>query len=1738
IDFNEALLLFSELYYLIVRFLQSGPCKKSAQVCLNDQWEYNTFGLTWLCVLLCVRSLQLIPKRWSWNGNQYDRNFADWALLNQHIPPDYLLHMCRRIGPLLDSVVPPSVPGVHTLLGLGRQSLLRTAKDCSHTAWRSSAFAALQRGRPPEPPVQLQKPPSIVHIMGAWQVTGSVRFRSTVPSSMYQHMKMHKRILGHLSSVYCVAFDCTGRRIFTGSDDCLVKIWGTDDGRLLATLRGHAAEISDLAVSYENTLLASASCDRVIRVWCLRTCAPVTVLQGHGASITSIQFSPSGRGVVRYLASTGADGTVCFWQWNSLTMKFNDCPVKFTERARPGMQSSCSSFSCGGMFLATGSTDHVIRVYYLGSESPVKLSQLEGHTDKVVAIQFCNTSDSLRFVSGSRDGTARIWHYQQQEWSSIALDMATRLPGSSVVAREDKMTKLVVTMVAWNSGDGMVITAISNFLLKVWCSGSGQLLHILSGHDDEVFVLEAHLFDSRIMLSAGHDGNIYVWDLSTGAKIRNFFNIIEGQGHGAVFDCKFSPDGQNFACTDSHGHLLIFGYGCSRPYEKVPDQMFFHTDFRPLIRDSNNYVLDEQTQQAPHLMPPPFLVDVDGNPYPPSYQRLVPGRENCKEEQLVPQLGYLTNAEGEVTEQVIGQNTPSTEPEVSPLDNLIRDLQHQLDHNLQSGVESEVRFAGVGLSSPLNVGLRRNGQIEGVRQMHHNAPRSQMATERDLLAWSRRVIVTEIPPGVCRVMEECRLAKTGAECALYNVGHKKPPHTASKGQQQGSGVRWLRQARRTQQGHTYQTRSAIERHSQDRQMKLDSEDEVLAMAAEQLKTKRTSSEPSSDWQSDGCSSDSSSEYSDWTTDVGINLQPPKRPTVRPVHPPGSSSSEEEEGPTGETEKQKLVKTRNKRTKQKKSKLPPSLDGRNMEKWHPPPWIMDTMPRRAPYVPQMGDELIYFQQGHQAYVKAVRRVRVYNINPQKQPWNKLNLRDQEYVKVVGIKYEVGPPTLCCLKLAFLDPISGKMTGESFSIKYHDMPDVVDFLVLQQFYSEAKERNWQSGLRFRSIIDDAWWFGSVEDQQPFQPEYPDSLFQCYSVRWDTGEKERVSPWDMEPIPDGASFPEELGNSVPVREEELKVLLYRPQEGEWGALTRDKDCERVIQGINDLLTLDMATRFCSPVDLNCYPKYGTMVAYPTDLSTIRRRLENRFYRRISALVWEVRYIEHNARIFNEPESPVIGAAKTVTDILLRFIGDQKCTDILELYLKMKVEMGREAEKEEMADVGSDTPGTSTGQQFTARMKGKETDALEWPDQCQQLLDRMLEREDSEPFRQPSNLSACLDFRDIVSKSMDLGTISDVLRTGGYRDPVEFSKDVRLVFSHSKHHNVDKSSLIYHMTVSLSAMFEAQILPIISGYELAVQRERLSQGLRPRKRLHGGSSSMSASLTSSPKGGWKSGKTCSKSALNVTHTLKSMVLVFIASEGSGSIINNDNEDSQPSTSSSIRQGHQEVLGANRVTRSQATSMKLTVQGSKGPPTNGTCQILNSSIRRHRGLSPQHNGLPSKRRSLRRAKGSRNASSSSSSSSAVSSDNGSSSECELHPAELIGGTKLDYNKDIHPKTWGRPARIKKERGRGHCPVSRGKRARLQPEEEMIQETDQVGDEQDWNLCEEKGKDKQNWTRENPSRINTRNQGRRTVLYNDDSEDDSSEPTVDPLNLGISRSGRVRRMTEKARVSHLMGWSH
>lgn len=63
----------------------------------------------------------------------------------------------------------------------------------------------------------------------------------------------------------------------------------------------------------------------------------------------------------------------------------------------------------------------------VGEEGPHRILEMEAHSDCVDSIQWANSG--LRFVSGSKDGTAHVWRFECQQWRSLQLAMSTRLPG-------------------------------------------------------------------------------------------------------------------------------------------------------------------------------------------------------------------------------------------------------------------------------------------------------------------------------------------------------------------------------------------------------------------------------------------------------------------------------------------------------------------------------------------------------------------------------------------------------------------------------------------------------------------------------------------------------------------------------------------------------------------------------------------------------------------------------------------------------------------------------------------------------------------------------------------------------------------------------------------------------------------------------------------------------------------------------------------------------------------------------------------------------------------------------------------------------------------------------------------------------------------------------------------------------------------------------------------------------------
>ena len=78
-------------------------------------------------------------------------------------------------------------------------------------------------------------------------------------------------------------------------------------------------------------------------------------------------------------------------------------------------------------------------------------------------------------------------------------------------------------------------------------------------------------------------------------------------------------------------------------------------------------------------------------------------------------------------------------------------------------------------------------------------------------------------------------------------------------------------------------------------------------------------------------------------------------------------------------------------------------------------------------------------------------------------------------------------------------------------------------------------------------------------------------------------------------------------------LNLFTWRYVEpgDEWAPNGIDAERRRIVKGIEVVMeTMEEAAPFKEPVDLILYPDYCVAVAMPTDLSTIRTKLNSRFY------------------------------------------------------------------------------------------------------------------------------------------------------------------------------------------------------------------------------------------------------------------------------------------------------------------------------------------------------------------------------------------------------------------------------------------------------------------------------------------------------------------------------------------------
>jgi len=127
--------------------------------------------------------------------------------------------------------------------------------------------------------------------------------------------KQIRRFDDHDGWVKAVAFLADGKHsLAAGGGD--VYLWNLETGEKLHTFKGHAAEISALALSEDKKWVATSSSDRTVRLWNLETLKAGPVLKGHRGPVNGVAFSVDGKTVY----SASYDGTIR--TWDSATGEF------------------------------------------------------------------------------------------------------------------------------------------------------------------------------------------------------------------------------------------------------------------------------------------------------------------------------------------------------------------------------------------------------------------------------------------------------------------------------------------------------------------------------------------------------------------------------------------------------------------------------------------------------------------------------------------------------------------------------------------------------------------------------------------------------------------------------------------------------------------------------------------------------------------------------------------------------------------------------------------------------------------------------------------------------------------------------------------------------------------------------------------------------------------------------------------------------------------------------------------------------------------------------------------------------------------------------------------------------------------------------------------------------------------------------------------------------------------------
>ena len=317
-------------------------------------------------------------------------------------------------------------------------------------------------------------------------------------------------------------------------DGLSIKIFSTEDGEQISSLKGHENHITSIGFCSNSNLVISGSY-AVINIWDIKSGSLVKSLEGHTNYVTSVSFSKDNKRIL----SSSEDRTIRLWDYDKETaQKVLVDKSGFVWRAQ---------FIPNSTGVVSSSEKDTIKIWDLENNMVVR-EIVEGHGEIIDHFQISPNGKLLATVA--LDHKIRFWNI-----------------GNGTLQNTLENSSDMLKPIAYSPNGKYIASIWKEKTIKLWNVDNGKFFCLLKGHSDAVSFV-AFSPDGQQIASASNDGTIKIWNANNG----NTLFTLSGD-FGAFEYITFSPDGK-FLAAVSDGEISS---GCSIKIWNLSNRKIEHT---------------------------------------------------------------------------------------------------------------------------------------------------------------------------------------------------------------------------------------------------------------------------------------------------------------------------------------------------------------------------------------------------------------------------------------------------------------------------------------------------------------------------------------------------------------------------------------------------------------------------------------------------------------------------------------------------------------------------------------------------------------------------------------------------------------------------------------------------------------------------------------------------------------------------------------------------------------------------------------------------------------------------------------------------------------------------------------------------------------------------------------------------------------------------------------------------------